>query len=102
MAEKPQNCWEHMNCGREPGGNKVDELGVCPAAIEPSFDGINRGENGGRICWFLSRTLCTGKRQDTFATKRKACFKCSFFNQVMMEEGRKFVFTIQSGISSGK
>ncbi|MBW1827057.1 MAG: hypothetical protein JRI78_08720 [Deltaproteobacteria bacterium] len=23
------NCWEFMECGREPGGEFVDELGVC-------------------------------------------------------------------------
>lgn len=28
------NCWEYFKCGREPGGSKVDELGVCPAATE--------------------------------------------------------------------
>ena len=25
------NCWEYMKCGREKGGEKADELGVCPA-----------------------------------------------------------------------
>lgn len=30
-----------MQCGREPDGQKVEELGVCPAAVEASFDGIN-------------------------------------------------------------
>ncbi|MGE5174112.1 MAG: two-CW domain-containing protein, partial [Betaproteobacteria bacterium] len=26
------NCWEHKKCGRQPGGHKVAELGVCPSA----------------------------------------------------------------------
>ena len=26
------NCWEVKKCGREPGGAKVAELGVCPAS----------------------------------------------------------------------
>jgi len=25
------NCWEFKKCGRQPGGPKVAELGVCPA-----------------------------------------------------------------------
>jgi hypothetical protein len=25
------NCWEFKNCGREIGGIKVKEMGVCPA-----------------------------------------------------------------------
>jgi len=32
MSKK--NCWEVMNCGRQTGGTKVSEMGVCPAAIE--------------------------------------------------------------------
>ena len=43
------NCWEFMKCGRQPGGEKVDELGVCPASIEPRTDGTNSGKMGGRV-----------------------------------------------------
>jgi len=24
------NCWEFKKCGREPGGEKASELGICP------------------------------------------------------------------------
>jgi hypothetical protein len=44
------NCWEFLKCGREPGGEKADRLGICPAAADASFDGINSGKCGGRIC----------------------------------------------------
>lgn len=26
-----KNCWEYTNCGRIPGGHRVEEKGVCPA-----------------------------------------------------------------------
>ena len=48
---KRQNCWEYMKCGRQPGGDKVVDLGVCPAAEDNSYDGLNRGKNAGRFCW---------------------------------------------------
>lgn len=35
-----QNCWEFKKCGREPGGAKASELGVCPAATDASSDGL--------------------------------------------------------------
>jgi hypothetical protein len=37
-----------MKCGREPGGEKSEELGVCRAAVEGSYDGNNFGKNAGR------------------------------------------------------
>jgi len=45
------NCWEVKKCGREFGGIKSQELGVCPASIQSKVDGINHGKNGGRACW---------------------------------------------------
>ncbi len=47
---KKINCWKYKKCGQEPGGNKVYELGVCPAATNSTANGINGGKNGGRIC----------------------------------------------------
>jgi len=40
------NCWEVMICGREQGGVNIAEYGVCPAAADASFDGINSGKCG--------------------------------------------------------
>jgi len=31
-----KNCWEVLKCGREPGGYRVSEAGVCPTYIEPN------------------------------------------------------------------
>ncbi len=63
MTRKKLNCWEYMKCGREPGGEKADELGICPAAADSSFDGLNRGKNAGRICWAVAGTFCSGETQ---------------------------------------
>ncbi len=43
---KRRNCWEVKKCGRQPGGEKVEELGVCPAAELSEYDGINQGTCG--------------------------------------------------------
>ncbi|MGA7878649.1 MAG: hypothetical protein WCA08_23515, partial [Desulfoferrobacter sp.] len=73
MLQKQVNCWEYKQCGRQPGGKNVHELGVCPAATDASFDGINCGMNAGRICWAVAGTCCGGKIQGTFAEKRVSC-----------------------------
>jgi len=82
-----QNCWELKKCGREPGGAKVAEFGVCPAAIETRLDGVNFGKNGGRACWAIAGTLCDGKVQGSFACKVGDCITCDFFKKVGSEEG---------------
>ena len=87
------NCWEFKRCGRESGGAKADELGVCPSAAETRVDGINSGRNGGRACWALSGTLCGGKVQGVFAQKIGNCRKCEFYTMVQSEEGKNYVFT---------
>jgi hypothetical protein len=94
-----KNCWEHYRCGREPGGSKVDELGVCPAATAEVLDGINRGRNGGRCCWQVAGTLCEGRAQGTFAQKALSCLLCDFFRKVREEEGEGFQMSGGSGRS---
>lgn len=80
------NCWEVKNCGREPGGEKVAELGVCPAATDVNANGINGGTNGGRICWAVTGTLCGGEVQGTFAKKELTCMACEFFKEVKADQ----------------
>jgi hypothetical protein len=87
MERERLNCWEFIRCGREPGGDKVAEMGVCPAAADTSFDGINGGAAGGRICWAVAGTFCGGQVQGTFAEKRNSCMDCDFFKRVLKEEG---------------
>jgi hypothetical protein len=84
------NCWEFMECGREPGGEFVDELGVCPAAENPAFEGINQGNKGGRACWAVSGTLCLGRVQEGFRSKQCDCERCDFYQLVRLEQGKDF------------
>jgi len=84
------NCWEFKKCGREPGGAKVHELGVCPAATEVAANGKNHGKNAGRSCWRSAGTLCGGTVQGTYASKAMNCAKCEFYALVRREEGPSF------------
>jgi len=84
-----QNCWQVKNCGRQPGGPRAGELGVCPAATT-GMTGINGGTNAGRICWAVAGTLCGGKVQGTFAQKAANCMDCPFYRTVRQEEGSRF------------
>jgi hypothetical protein len=88
-----QNCWEFKKCGREPGGVKAKELGVCPASEDSRTTGINRGVNGGRVCWAMTGTLCGGQVQGTFAMKFANCMECQFFKLVVREEGTHYAST---------
>ncbi|MBU1076911.1 MAG: hypothetical protein KKH98_06425 [Spirochaetes bacterium] len=92
MAKK--NCWEVKLCGREQGGKKVSELGVCPASNTVKADGVNNGKNGGRACWVIAGTLCEGKVQGIFSFKNVTCKECDFYKQVKDEEGEDFKETI--------
>ncbi len=75
-----------MRCGREPGGNRVQDKGVCPASYDDTFDGLNRGENAGRSCWLAAGTFCGGTVQGTFAEKKDSCRECGFYKRVQVEE----------------
>ena len=90
VPEKRQNCWDFKKCGREPGGARVAELGVCPAAIDTSHNGTNRGENAGRYCWRVAGTMCDEKVQGTYACKLLSCIKCDFFKVVQEQEATDF------------
>jgi hypothetical protein len=81
-----KNCWEHKNCGRQPGGQKVEELGVCPVARHYKLHGAHSGTNGGRACWVVAGSLCGGKTQGTYAQKLSNCWHCDFMNLVKQEE----------------
>jgi hypothetical protein len=63
------NCWEFKKCGREKGGAKADELGVCSAY-----------PHNGKNCARIAGTLCYGKVQGIFATKLPTCLQCDFYN----------------------
>jgi len=85
MAVK-QNCWDFKQCGREQGGLKANEFGVCPAAIDTANRGLYGGKNRDRVCWVVMGTLCAGMPQSTFAQKRLFCRTCEFFQQIKREQ----------------
>ncbi|MGE5173110.1 MAG: two-CW domain-containing protein [Betaproteobacteria bacterium] len=81
-----KNCWEHKSCGREPGGARAKELGVCPVTTHEELHGAHGGKNAGRACWVIAGSLCGGKMQGTYAQKLSNCWRCDFFNTVKKEE----------------
>lgn len=84
------NCWEFKECGRQPGGERVAELGVCPAPIETKTDGMNSGRKGGRACWAITGTFCDGRVHGAFVSKMSDCVDCEFYQRVAHEEGMNF------------
>lgn len=87
VPTKRINCWEVLRCGREPGGTKVPEEGICPAALDSKADGVNSGTNGGRVCWAISGTFCGFQAEGSEAVRLISCLSCEFFKQVLQEEG---------------
>jgi len=88
-----KNCWQFLKCGREVGGAKAKELGVCPSATDRKHHGVHGGTHGGRACWTVAGTLCTNKVQGTFAHKHAVCVKCSFYQYVKKHEKENFSLT---------
>ncbi len=89
LAKK--NCWEFSKCGREPGGQHVDDLGECAAALKKCVNGIHDGKNGGRCCWLVAGTLCEAKASGSFAQKIVSCLGCNFYVTVAKEQGEDIV-----------
>jgi hypothetical protein len=95
---RKKNCWEVKKCGRQPGGNRVNTEGICPASTIMAVTGINNGINGGRACWALTGTMSgpAEKVQGTFARiLSSSCYDCEFYEQVMIEEQDDFEGTVQ-------
>jgi PAS domain S-box-containing protein len=70
------NCWDFMKCGRTPGGDNVDELGICPAYTY----------GAGQACWLVAGTFCGGQVQGTFAQKVDSCRTCDFYEQFDLQD----------------
>lgn len=85
-----KNCWEVKDCGREPGGKHIHDLGVCAAATDDRFHGVHGGKAAGRVCWMVAGTLCGGQTQGTFAEKFGNCFKCDHYLAVRKDETSGF------------
>ncbi|MDH4162252.1 MAG: hypothetical protein OEW15_06120 [Nitrospirota bacterium] len=81
-----KNCWEHKKCGRQPGGHKTQELGVCPVTTHQALTGVHGGSHAGRACWVVAGSLCGGKIQGAYAQKLNNCWRCDFMIAVKQEE----------------
>lgn len=81
------NCWDFSGCGRQPGGAKVKELGVCPASVDQTAHGFLGGMNAGRGCAYVVGTFCGGKVQGDHEQKREHCDKCEFYQKLREEHG---------------
>ncbi len=80
------NCWEHKGCGRQPGGPRAKELGICPVTTNKELTGVHGGANAGRACWVVAGSLCGGRIQGEYAQKLNNCWRCDFLNKVKREE----------------
>lgn len=87
------NCWEFKKCGREAGGAKAAEMGICRASADRRLDGVHHGGNAGRACWVVAGTLCNGTVQGTFAKKYDNCTRCDFYASVRADEDSSFVLS---------
>ena len=61
--------------------------GPCPVPTDVRLNACNRGNQGGRACWYLVGTQCDGKLQGTFAEKVGDCMLFDFYRVVVAEEG---------------
>ncbi|MBI5632491.1 MAG: hypothetical protein HZA15_03320 [Nitrospirae bacterium] len=89
------NCWEFKKCGRELGGVKTFELGVCPATTNLRLDNVHGGKSAGRGCWVVAGTLCGGVVHGTFSQKYRTCGQCDFYEYVKTEEGENLMPTMK-------
>jgi hypothetical protein len=88
-----RNCWEVIACGREPGGEHVEDRGVCPAAMPSEYDGLHGGTHAGRFCWIVAGPDCESGTHGCMAQTLHHCIHCQFLKQVNEEEGSKFALT---------
>ncbi|MCZ7583707.1 MAG: hypothetical protein M5R36_10445 [Deltaproteobacteria bacterium] len=86
----PMNCWEFVRCGREPGGNRAEKLGVCPTAVARPLHGVHGGVNGGRACWTVAGTMSSDRKPvGNVACKLGNCRICLFLQPRPVRAGRE-------------
>lgn len=79
-----------MKCGREAGGEMVEKLGICPAAVSGDGNDVNGGKFRGRVCWAIVGTFCEDTVEGLFAKDLRTCLECDFYKKVIKEEGDNF------------
>ena len=87
FMDRKYNCWEFMKCGKGQTDNNQGKSDICPIVFETSANGLNGGDNGGRICWIVATNGCKGKVKCFDLHREDSCFQCEFRYKVMIEEG---------------
>jgi hypothetical protein len=87
-----ENCWEIKQCGREADGKNA-HLGICSAYLATPYDKLNHGKNGGRMCWYVTGTVCNDELQGNYTQKRMLCLSCEVYKRIKTEEKHKFLLT---------
>ncbi len=82
---RKKNCWEHMKCGRHPGG-QASGAGVCSVSVHEELNGMHGGKNAGRACWVIDDSLCPDEMRKSSTMKFAGCWKCDFYHLVRDEE----------------
>lgn len=90
-----KNCWEFKECGQERIGRNNSRV-KCPVPEMTFSNGLNSGENAGRICWLIAHTMCKGEGETTFEEMIKICSECDFYKLVKEEEGEEFVLSLDT------
>lgn len=86
-----KNCWEYKACKQEIAKEHVN---VCPASVDPRFNGIRDGICAGRACCIIEGTMCDGSVQGDFIDKYKRCEACNFYDYVKKEERNDLTPTV--------
>ena len=87
------NCWEFMQCGREPGGANTYERGVCQVTTCEKLDGVHNGKNGGRCCWiFFSIFSCGAGNPKNLKEHIATCRQCAFY--ILLHESEELLVVL--------
>lgn len=65
-------CWQHKECSPEVRGKCISYV-----------------TRQGHLCWFLTGTMCEGRRQNTWAEKLETCLGCSFMQELLNPSTRE-------------
>ena len=69
-------CWEFSKCGREAGGTRSEELGICPAFAE----------DAGEACWMVAGTFSQGEVRALLIGNAERCTRCEFYKMHSIEK----------------
>ena len=84
------HCWEKLH-GRQPGGERSVEFGICPVSVEAKTHMIHEGINGGRACWAIQRKFNGNDLQCKLDQKLDHSIQCDFYSEVKGEEGSDYL-----------